>query len=225
MSGGLAHQLRNSIGAILGYARLIERRMVRSEMDTAAVVSLTEEVGEAEALIERFLYLTKPLNCQAEPIDLGLLIADICRSLQVRADFAAIELVERIELHHPIMADPLLLKQALLNLIENAANAYDGLAGVVEISAGQTADTTEIAVVDSGCGIPAADRDKIFTPFYSSRPAGTGLGLPLVAKIVELHGGHLALDSEPGRGTRFRVSLPVTVADDRPAVPSETINR
>jgi signal transduction histidine kinase len=109
-----------------------------------------------------------------------------------------------------VCVDSLLLKQALGNLIDNAAKASEGQPGRVTVSTTATTEKTEICVTDNGSGIEADDLDSIFTPFYSSRPSGTGLGLPLAARIIDLHGGTLRADSRPGRGTTFTINLPVS---------------
>jgi two-component system sensor histidine kinase AtoS len=108
-----------------------------------------------------------------------------------------------------IEADGLLLKQALTNLLENGVNAMAGAPGTIDVTLSVTDDQVTIAVADSGCGIDESETDRIFTPFYSTRPSGSGLGLPLVRKIVDLHGGELTFDSREGHGATFTVTLPL----------------
>ena len=217
MAGGLAHQLRNSLGAIVGYGRLIEKRLLKAGLKTSSIKALATETQEAEALIERFLYFSRPLNFQPQETNLRELIQDLLESFRVRPDCQHIEFVYDSMISDQIPADALLLKQALVNLVENAVNSYNGQAGVVTVETQMRADQVEITIWDSGCGIAEGSRDKVFTPFYSSRPAGTGLGLPLVAKIVELHQGHISLESQEIKGTVVRVMLPIIVNESVPS--------
>jgi PAS domain S-box-containing protein len=212
MAGGLAHQLRNSLGAIAGFGTLIAKRMEPGAKDCPAA-SLIKETKEAESLVRRFLDFAKPLEIQPERMRLVALIDEVVGSFRIRGDCALFEfdttgcsLPEIGELE--IAADPLLLKQALANIVQNAVNAAVGDRGRVEISISVNAHGVVIDIADESGGIAKENLKSIFTPFYSSDPSGAGLGLPLAAKIVDLHGGSIAVHSELGKGTAFRITLP-----------------
>jgi len=115
----------------------------------------------------------------------------------------------------PFLLDPDRLTQALLNLYINAIQAMpDG--GQLTISAGVTPAGLELVVGDSGGGIPAESLGKIFDPYFTSKKTGTGLGLAVVQKVIEAHGGTIRVQSETGRGTRFILTLPGPVpAEER----------
>ncbi len=215
MAAGLAHQLRNSIGAIVGYATLVGRRMRRANLDTQPVQSLADETREAERLIERFLSFTRPFKSEPKLIQLKTVVEDTLRTIQMQGELSGVHLRTHLELNQPVQADPLLLKQTLINLIENAANAYDNHRGEVRIELARREADAEIIIADDGCGISPEDQEKIFTPFYSSRPGGTGLGLPLAARIIDMHGGQMRLESEPGQGSRFIIRLPLASGGNR----------
>ena len=108
-----------------------------------------------------------------------------------------------------IVADPALLKQALANVIDNGIHAYPDGRGKLRVSASAKGGEMILDITDFGVGIPERNLDKIFTPFFSSRPAGTGLGLPLASKIVHMHGGRITVTSAAGKGTSFRIHLPM----------------
>ncbi|HVP07590.1 MAG TPA: ATP-binding protein, partial [Candidatus Acidoferrum sp.] len=108
-----------------------------------------------------------------------------------------------------VAIDPLLLKQAVSNIIDNAVNSYESRSGIIEVTSAVDNGELVMKVADHGCGIPKESLDKIFTPFYSSRPSGTGLGLPLAARLVDLHGGRITVDSDRSSGTRFTIRLPL----------------
>ncbi|MFQ6008143.1 MAG: PAS domain-containing sensor histidine kinase [Candidatus Zixiibacteriota bacterium] len=217
MAGGLAHQLRNSMGAVSGYCNLLRKRLSKQEVDMESLNALVQEVAETEKLVERFLQFAKPLAFAPRPVAVKDMIQQIIDAFQARADCRQVNFVFRQAYEVTIAVDPLLMKQALTNIIENAVNAYEGKDGLVEIrvavdstpTASRGVPIVQLEVEDSGCGIAEEDMDKIFTPFYSSRPSGTGLGLPLARKIIDLHQGSLSVRSQLGKGTTFTISLPL----------------
>lgn len=208
MAGGLAHQMRNSLGAISGYGSLLKKRLKREGMAIDTVETLQDETREAESLIDRFLSYARPLKYSPDICSLNSLVAEAVRQFQARDDASEIELKFEPADDITVEADDVLLRQALGNIIDNAAHAYDGRRGVIEVATSASNHYAEIRIRDFGCGLPPGDVDRIFTPFFSSRPSGTGLGLSLVAKIVKLHDGRIEVDSSPGKGTTFTVNLP-----------------
>ncbi|MEW6412961.1 MAG: ATP-binding protein [Candidatus Zixiibacteriota bacterium] len=218
MAGGLAHQLRNSIGAMRGYNHLVRKRLIKNALDTETIDALDDETREAESLIDRFLSFVRPFDYSPEKYDLVVLFADLLDSFTVRPEYRLIDFkldTGGRELP-PVDVDALLIKQAVGNLVENAAISYGEMPGGVELSLCAQADRVAIQVRDFGCGISPENLDKIFTPFFSTRPSGTGLGLPLARKIVDLHGGSLSVESHVDRGTVFSLTLPL-VGPKQPA--------
>lgn len=238
MAGGLAHQMRNSMGAITGYCNLLKKRLKRSGVEIGSVAALIQEATETEKLVERFLQFARPLTFTLQRVSVNELVTQVIHTFQARPDCRQAEFVVSRADDVTIELDPLLIKQALTNIIENAVNAYVDGDGLVEIrvSTGApplavglpklsippqrggppthrqesgTPALLQIEVEDFGCGIAEDDLNKIFTPFFSSRPSGTGLGLPLARKIIDLHQGSLTVTSQLGKGTTFAVSLPV----------------
>ncbi len=208
MAGGLAHQLRNSLCAISGYGNLIKRKLVNSSQTTRTADSLLEETNEAESLIRQFLDFAKPFQLQSEREDIRSFLNGIIESYRSRASYPQIEFTLESDSSLIVNFDSLLLKQAVTNLMDNAAEAYQDRPGTVVISAVELSEQVQVEIRDFGCGIEANDLSKVFTPFYSKRPAGTGLGLPLAGKIANLHGGRIEVDSAVGRGTTFTICLP-----------------
>ena len=211
MAGGLAHQLRNSLGAIAGYGRLARRKLDGAGLPAGSIDSLLDETDQAAALIRQFLDFTRPFSLSPTIVAVDELLAEIVESFNVRQGHERVEIeVEQVE-RAQLEIDPLLLKQAVANLIDNAISAYAQGQGTVRLLAVMGDDGYRITVSDTGCGIPEVDRDKIFTPFFSSKPSGTGLGLPLTGKIVDLHGGRITLNSHEGEGTSFTIILPMSL--------------
>jgi signal transduction histidine kinase len=144
-------------------------------------------------------------------VNLRLLLEELVASYRVRSQYDHIAFEFEASDTPVVSADGLLLKQALTNIVDNAVNAYEGSSGRIEIACRGAAGELSVIVQDHGCGIAPEHLDNIFTPFYSSRPSGTGLGLPLAARIVDLHHGKLLVDSQIGGGTTFTVVLPISV--------------
>jgi signal transduction histidine kinase len=111
-------------------------------------------------------------------------------------------------------ADGQKLRQVFTNVMRNALEAIEPRrrGGRVEVNLFVEGDRATVEVIDDGIGIPSEARDRIFQPFFTTKPSGTGLGMSIVKKIVDLHGGDVTVDSAPGRGTRVRISLPAVAA-------------
>ncbi len=207
MSGGLAHQMKNSIAGIFGFARLISKKVKGDKNVAANIDNLMKETTEAELLINRFLDYARPLEIQHERLDIKKVLEDVVaiNSEKYRNVRFSIELADvNFELH----GDSLFLKQAVGNLVDNACKSFENRPGEVQIAVDVTGNFVTIRIIDNGPGIPEEYRDKIFAPFFSGSPSGSGLGLPLAKKIVTLHGGRLEFESNSS-GTAFIVTLPV----------------
>ncbi|MDH4156625.1 MAG: ATP-binding protein [candidate division Zixibacteria bacterium] len=221
MAAGLAHQLRNSIGAVVGYSKLVKRRLQKARLEISGMTALDEETRQAELLIERFLNFARPLRPALAPVVLKEVLAELINTFQVRAGNKRIQYRQAGATPGEVWADELLIKQALSNIIDNAVNAYDNGPGLVDIHVTEEEGWQSVTIRDYGCGIAQEDLGKIFTPFFSSRPAGSGLGLALAAKIIDLHQGHIAVTSQPGTGTEFVISLPVQSGAPATTEPSQ----
>ena len=212
MSGGLAHQLRNSIAAIIGFAKLIEKRIPENCGAGENMHLLLKEAAEASALVGRFLDFARPLYLEVVDINLIDILEEITAPAKQRYPALKI-LFENISRGKAnISADSLLLKQAIGNIIDNACQAAGEKGGQIKIALRIAGEMAETIISDNGPGIPENIRDKIFTPFFSGTPSGSGLGLPLARKIIALHGGRVDFDSQVGQGTTFIVSLPLNKA-------------
>ncbi len=212
LSAGLAHELRNPMGTIRASAEMLTRSLT-NENEVAREVAgfISSEVDRANSLITRFLQFARPLEIRPERADLEQMID------------RAIALVEReapgIAIYRnyapgipPFPFDAELMERVVYNLVLNAAQATPA-GGAVTVKTRATGETAEIAVIDRGAGIDAKHVETIFNPFFTTKPQGVGLGLAIVSKIVDEHGGKIAVESELGKGSVFRVLLPM----NRPA--------
>ena len=218
MSGGLAHQLRNSMGAISGFCRLLKNQVSESSLENEYLTDLLNETKETEELVERFLSFARPLEYRPESSLLSELFKEIELTLRPQLEQKKISLcfgpVASKGQEVKIEIDALLIKQALINIIENAINACDEREGMVSIKAELSDNEALIIVTDNGSGISSEHLQSIFTPFFSLKPSGTGLGLPLAAKIVNLHGGQIKVSSTAGSGSKFEIYLPLNKSSE-----------
>ena len=203
LSAGLAHELRNPLGSIKGSADLLARSAAKDNplaKELAEIIS--GEVDRTNSLVTRFLDFARPLEPRLEP-------ADVTRVVDRAAERAGMK-IERdySTAMPPIAIDPELMEQVFLNLLTNAEQASPPGAPV-KVKAAALNGHAEISVIDHGSGIPKDRIETIFNPFVTTKQNGVGLGLAIVAKIVDGHGGKMAVESEPGKGSTFRVLLPL----------------
>ncbi|MBI5740329.1 MAG: PAS domain S-box protein [Nitrospirae bacterium] len=203
MSAGIAHELRNSMSVIAGYARLLGKKVAPSNIVTVDAIS--NEIKVMDRTISELLAFARPSVPDLKQVDLYNLIADTASA--VLGDNERVPVSVKAESPVSIIADAGLLRQALSNLIINAAESMpDG--GPVDIELKRAEDRVKILIRDTGCGIPRDIMRKIFLPFYTTKPQGTGFGLALVQKTVISHGGSIEVESEEGKGATFILNLP-----------------
>jgi signal transduction histidine kinase len=211
LSAGLAHELRNPLGTIKASAEMLQRS-VASENEVAREVSgfIASEVDRTNSLITRFLDFARPLELRLDK-------ADLAQTLD-RAVAAAERESARVAIYKnfdpeipPFPFDAELLERVFFNLIVNASQATQP-GGAVTVKTRAADGNVEVAVIDRGSGIEPKNLDNIFNPFFTTKPQGVGLGLAIVSKIVDQHGGKIAVESEPGKGSVFHVFLPIAGA-------------
>jgi two-component system sensor histidine kinase HydH len=208
LSAGLAHELRNPLGSIKGSADLLARSASQKDpMAKELAEIISAEVDRTNSLVTRFLDFARPLEPRREPAD----VADVIDRAVNRAAINQnkFEVIRNYSTSLPRLAiDPQLMEQVFLNLVTNASQA-SAPGDPVTIRTREVDGQAEVSVIDQGCGIPADKIETIFNPFVTTKQNGVGLGLAIVAKIVDGHGGKMAVESEPGKGSTFRVLLPI----------------
>jgi PAS domain S-box-containing protein len=210
LAGGVAHEMRNSLGLIKGSAHFLDASLVDPSAEVAqAVAILKSGVDKSEQIVNSLLRVARPTPSSRREVNINKVVRDALADARIPEN---VNLVTHLSASLPeIMADAGQLNLVLDNLIRNALQAMPG-GGKLEVTT-RTLDGKWIvvSVADTGTGIPEADQKKLFEPLFTKKSGGTGLGLALVRSLTEGHGGHVELESEVGRGSVFRIYLPLNV--------------
>ncbi len=217
ISAGIAHEFRNSLATLQGYARLLLRCREEETGDLArSILREAESIGK---VVEEFLQFARPSALNLGAVDLQALLEVLVREMSEPSGVPPFDIHLTGELPR-IVGDENLLRRAFHNLFLNASQARNGKGLEVRVSGTlEEKRTVRLEVADNGPGIPPEVLPRIFTPFFTTRPDGTGLGLPLVQKAIVSHDGSIEVASQIGLGTRFVIRLPLTGPPENPARP------
>jgi two-component system, NtrC family, sensor histidine kinase HydH len=220
LSAGLAHELRNPLGTIKASSEMLSRSL-SGENEVAREVAgfISTEVDRTNSLVTRFLEFARPLRLRPDPADIGQVLDRAIGQVEREVASSGVVVFKNYSPEiPPFPFDAELMERVFYNLVLNAVQAT-ARGGAVTVKTRVRVDgTAEIAVIDRGSGIDPKLLDTIFNPFVTSKPEGVGLGLAIVAKIVDEHGGKITVESEPAKGSIFRVYLPMA----RESSPSRT---
>jgi PAS domain S-box-containing protein len=211
ISAGIAHELRNPMGVIAGYTKLLSKKVDNSLKPTVDAIS--KEITVMDRIISDFLSFAKPAELNISDIDLKNVIKNCTKAItNERGD---IHLNLDINELPVIKGDEILLRQAFTNLIQNAVEAMPQggelvIKAFTSTATGLAGDFLDVSISDTGHGISENIMDKIFIPFFTTKDKGTGLGLAIVHKILVSHGGNISIDSSE-KGTTFRIKFPLAL--------------
>jgi two-component system, NtrC family, sensor histidine kinase HydH len=208
LSAGLAHELRNPLGTIKASSEMLTAQIsAENEVTRELAGFIGSEVDRANSLITRFLQFARPLQVRLEQADLTHVL-DNAIAMAARETQGITVYKNYSPEIPPFPLDAELMERVFYNLVLNAAQASPP-GGTVTVKTRAAQGTAEVAVIDRGSGIQPKDQDSIFNPFFTTKTNGVGLGLAIVAKIVDEHGGKITVESEPAKGSVFRVLLPM----------------
>ncbi|HKE22321.1 MAG TPA: ATP-binding protein [Bryobacteraceae bacterium] len=212
VSGGVAHEVKNPLNAILLHVEVARAKLSRGDTEISQQMEIiSREILRLDRVVKTFLDFTRPVELKLGTVAFGELLEEIVELARPQAAARQINIVvdERAD-GAEIRVDRDLLKQAVLNVVVNAIEAMpEGGELRFESTAGE--DLVEIRVSDTGPGIPSELRDKIFRLYFTTKDQGSGIGLAMTFRIVQLHDGTIDFTSEPGKGTTFSIRLPLAV--------------
>jgi signal transduction histidine kinase len=224
MAAGLAHEIRNPLAGIKGAAQYLEGD-ARPDEVPAFLKVIVDETDRLDTVVSQFLAYARPFQIHSEASDTNALVRQVVDLVRAEGVTEGVQLeVELAPGLPPIRLDPDKLRQIMLNLVKNALQAVDQ-SGQVIVRTGLGTLTAPphrgkpafvATVTDTGAGIAPEHLEKLFIPFFTTKPAGTGLGLAICRRLVEAHGGEIAVQSLQGEGSTFTVRLPLGLPDVDP---------
>jgi len=217
LATSLAHEIRNPLTAINVRLFTLQKTMSKTSNEHQDATLIRNEIDRLEQTLKNFLKLARPSEPKFTPLTAEPTLREVRELLAPQLQRQSIQLKTESMTGTPFLADPLQLKQVLINLIQNAADSI-GEKGAITLRAldgearlnGHSHKAVVLEVEDTGTGIPPEVQENLFDPFFSTKDNGTGLGLPIAAKIIEQHKGTLDFETRIGDGTVFRVTLPAS---------------
>ena len=213
LAAGVAHEIKNPLGSISIHLQLLQKKLEKEckicHKTEKYFIVLKEEVDRLNKIVVDFLFAVRPLALELRETDIKKLIIQTVEFVKVEMEQSKIKCLLELDENMPsILIDEKLIKQVLLNLVKNAKIAMPK-GGVLTISANYIDNEIIITVSDTGVGIKKEDLSKIFEPYFTTNETGTGLGLTMSYKIIREHQGEITVDSEPDKGAKFNITLPV----------------
>ena len=208
MAAGIAHEIRNPLGTLRGFAQYFARSESSDDTTHEYANLMIGEVDRLNRTVSALLQFSRPRDAEIALVNIGELLNRTIVFVQPDANDQQVALKLSLATDDIIWsADADLLQQVLLNLMQNSLVATPP-GGEIEVGAHQQGDSLHIWVADTGKGLSPDDQAKMFDPFFTTRKDGTGLGLAMVQQIVEQHNGQIAVETQPGQGTRMTLILP-----------------
>ncbi|PWT98474.1 MAG: hypothetical protein C5B51_29215 [Terriglobia bacterium] len=213
VGSGVAHEVKNPLNAILLHVEVARSKLARGDNDIAPQMEIiSREILRLDRVVKTFLDFTRPVELALSNVSLHELLDEIVELARPQAESARIRVsVEEEAEHVEVRVDHDLLKQAFLNIVVNAMQAMPE-GGELRFASSAAEETAEIRISDTGPGIPPELREKIFRLYFTTKKEGSGIGLAMAFRIVQLHDGTIDFTSEPGKGTTFYIRLPIAVA-------------
>lgn len=210
VTSGVAHEVKNPLNAILMHVELARIKLAKGDYDVNPQMEIiASEILRLDRVVKTFLDFTRPVEMKTAEVSVDTLVSEVVEIARPQAQAAGVTV--SIGLHAPdatMIADADLLKQAMLNIVVNAIEAMPK-GGELRFESSIEAEEAEIRISDSGTGIPSDKRDKIFQLYFTTKKKGSGIGLAMTFRIVQLHNGKINFFSEPGKGTTFVIRFPL----------------
>jgi PAS domain S-box-containing protein len=213
MAAKVAHEIRTPLVTIGGFSNRLWKSMPDDAPQREYLEIIRDEVRRLEAIVSEILTYVRPGPLETEPCDVNQMVQEALRPHQEQMAEAGIGLEVRLQQDlPPVDVNRNQIRQVLTNLIVNAMQAvqHSRPAGGarLEVATGSGRNHVDISIVDNGAGIPERHRERVFRPFFTTKPGGSGLGLAIASKIASQHGATLTYETDPGHGTTFHLRLP-----------------
>jgi two-component system, NtrC family, sensor kinase len=211
LSAGIAHELNEPLGRVLGFAQLIKKAGSLNEQQTEDIERIIKASLYSREIIKKLMIFSRQMPQQITRVNLNQIVDSILYFIDVRFQSRGIQIIKQLARDLPeIQADEVQMSQVLVNLITNSVYAMPE-GGNIYVITKQKGSTVSLIVKDTGLGMTPEVKDKIFEPFFTTKPVGqgTGLGLSVVQGIVESHHGHIIVTTAAGKGTKLEIQLPL----------------
>ena len=211
LTSGVAHEVRNPLNAMMIHVELLRDRLASTSPDVQQSLDIIgSEVQRLDRVVQGFLRFMRPQELSLKALDLNALLGSVAALLEAEWQARGVHFHWEVDSAlPPIRADEELLRQAFLNILQNACQAMP-VGGTVSIStAREGRELIRVSIADEGMGIPAENLEKIFKLYFTTKPDGSGIGLSIVYRIIQMHDGTIEARSENRQGTTMVVRLPV----------------
>ena len=211
LTSGVAHEVKNPLNAMMIHVELLKEQLEDATVDVRQSLDVIgAEIRRLDRVVQGFLRFMRPQELTLKPVDLNGMLQSVGALLEAESQSHGVRFVFELDAALPsVSADEELLRQAFINIMQNAEQAMPQGGAVRIRTRPEGTDWVRVSVTDQGMGIAPEDLDKIFKLYYSSKPGGSGIGLSIVYRIVQLHDCTVEAKSQPGRGTALIVRLPV----------------
>jgi signal transduction histidine kinase len=211
---GIAHELRNPLASIKGYAQLLLEKELSPAGDKYTQI-IVRETDRLDNLLSQLLTFARPSSPQMSTKDMREILEPMLEMLEEKASKQKVTIRRHIDVTSPVLVDEQKIQQVFWNILLNGLQAMPQ-GGELEVTLKETSGEVVTSIRDSGPGIPTEQQTQVFDPFFTTKERGSGLGLAISLRIVETLGGRIDFESESGRGTTFWIRLPVAKGEESP---------
>jgi PAS domain S-box-containing protein len=217
LTSGVAHEVKNPINAIVVHLEVLRQKLHQVDPDTRRHMDVIgSEIQRLDRVVQTLVDFTRPVELRLADLDLRRIVDDVLMLAAPEAERLGVTFERSLaDGPLPVKVDADLVKQAVLNIVINGVQAMPQ-GGVLSVTAGRHDSEVWIEVHDQGSGIPPEIRDKIFNLYFTTKKTGSGIGLAMTYRVMQLHNGSVEFESRPGEGTTFRLHLPISAAHDQP---------
>jgi signal transduction histidine kinase len=224
LTGGVAHEIKNPLNAMALHLEVLKNKLQQDGAQHSEIEVIGREISRLDRVVKTFLDFTRPVDPAMRTLNLSEIVRQVASLVQPEADRRGIQVsVEVSDPHIAIQGDEDLLKQAILNVVNNGIEAMER-DGRLLIRLERAGDEAMLSIADSGPGIPPEVRDKIFNLYFTTKSGGSGIGLAMTFRVVQLHNASIDFESSPEQGTVFRLRFPATSEEETAGAPRRILS-